>query len=152
VQKFIVLDDVFDEPTCRAIAAFDYGPEETWYELGANPVQEKILDICRQHFDLSQVVGYEMWRNTKNPGRHLDKDEILFRAEGRHVFPECSAVYYASVDGVAGGEFYTDDLRCLPRTNRLLMFSPGIYHGVSAFTGRRIAVSLNPWRQRVHGR
>ena len=50
---------------------------------------------------------------------------------------------------MAGGEFFTDDVRFFPRTNRLVMFSPGLYHGVAAYTGRRFAVSLNPWNHRV---
>jgi len=29
------------------------------------------------------------------------------------------------------------------------MFSPGIFHGVSAYAGERFAVSINPWNRRV---
>ena len=149
MDKLIILDDVFDAATNRAIASFDYGVGEKWYELGANPVQERILDICRTYFDLANVVGYEMWCNSSVPGRHVDKDEKVFHDQKRYVFPQCSAVYYATVEKMNGGEFYTDDVRLFPRANRLVLFSPGIYHGVAAYTGTRIAVSMNPWTHKV---
>lgn len=152
MTKLIILDDVFDDDTVAAIAAFDYGDAEEWYELGANPVHERILAICAAHFDLASIVGYEMWRSDSNPGWHVDKDEILFRERGEHVYPQCSAVYYARADQVSGGEFFTDDVRYFPRTNRLVLFSPGLYHGVSAYTGTRLSISLNPWNHRIRHR
>lgn len=153
MDKLIILDGVFDPAEIKTIAGFDYGDgPEKWYELGSNPVHEKILDICRAHFDLSGVVGYEMWRNASHPGRHIDKDEVVFKEENRLVLPQCSAVYYPLVANMNGGEFYTDNVRYFPRPNRLVLFSPGIEHGVSAYTGTRMAVSINPWRQRPRGR
>ncbi len=153
MNKLIIFDGVFEPAAIRAIAEFDYrNGEETWYTLGANPVHERILDIARAHFDLSGVTGYEMWRNSSNPGRHVDKDEVIFKEENRLVLPLCSAVYYPLVDNVVGGEFYTDDVRFFPKANRLVLFSPGIEHGVSAYTGRRMAISINPWHQRPRGR
>lgn len=149
MQKLVILDDVFDAATLAAIAAFDYGRGERWYDLGASPLHEPIIDICRQHFDLSGMVGYEMWRNAGELGWHIDKDEKLYEAERRHSFPRCSAVYYAVVENVNGGEFFTEDLRFFPKPNRLLMFSPGVPHAVAAYTGRRIAVSINPWDHRL---
>ena len=149
MKKLIILDDVFDSETIAAIGAFDYGDGETWYDLGASPVHEKILAICAQHFDLASVVGYEMWRNDTNPGWHVDKDEKLFIQRKELVYPQCSAVYYVQAEEVSGGEFFTDDVRFFPRTNRLVLFSPGLYHGVAAYTGTRMAVSLNPWTYKV---
>jgi hypothetical protein len=149
LKKLIILDDVFDTETVTAFGNFDYGEGEQWYELGTNPAHEKILDLCAQHFDLSAIVGYEMWRNDSNPGWHVDKDERLFQERKEYLFPQCSAVYYSHVDEMSGGEFFTDDVRYFPRTNRLVMFSPGIFHGVAAYTGQRFAISLNPWNQRV---
>lgn len=153
MDKLIILDGVFDARDIELIAEFDYGDGgEKWYELGANPTHEKILEICRAHFDLTGVIGYEMWRNSSNPGRHIDKDEVIYREEKRLVLPQCSAVYYPRVEHLNGGEFYTDDVRFFPRTNRLVLFSPKVEHGVSAYTGTRMAVSINPWRQRAKGR
>jgi hypothetical protein len=153
MDKLIILDGVFEPDEIRAIVTFDYGEgTEKWYPLGSNPVHERILDIAGTYFDLSGVSGYEMWRNTNNPGRHVDKDEILYREEKRLVTPECSVVYYPIVENMLGGEFYTDDVRYFPKANRLVLFSPGIEHGVSAYTGKRMAVSINPWRQRPRGR
>lgn len=152
MKKLIILDDVFDAGTVAAIAGFDYGDGEQWYERGANPIHEKILDLCALHFDLSAIVGYEMWRNDTNPSWHVDKDERLFGERKEYLFPQCSAVYYAHVGEVSGGEFFTDDVRYFPKTNRLVIFSPGIFHGVAAHTGKRFAVSLNPWNQKVRSR
>ena len=149
MDKLVILDDVFDDATRGAIAAFDYGYGEQWYDLGASPLHEKILDICRDHFDLHGLAGYEMWRNAGNPDWHVDKDEKLFRTEERYDFPLCSAVYYAEIEDLVGGEFYTADMRCIPKTNRLILFSPGIHHGVSPFVGTRTAVSVNPWNRLV---
>jgi hypothetical protein len=149
VNKLIILDEVFDGDTMAAIAAFDYGDGEKWYELGTNPVHEKILQISAAHFDLTSIVGYEMWRNDSNPGWHVDKDERMFLERKEYVYPQCSAVYYLHAEDVSGGEFFTDDVRCFPKTNRLVLFSPGIYHGVSAHIGKRTAVSINPWNYRV---
>ena len=150
MKKFVVLDDVFDEATTRALAEFDYSVNQpTWYNVGALPLHEKILDICRQHFDLTRIVGYEMWRNKGKLAWHVDKDERLFREKQALICPQCSVVYYAFAEDVVGGEFATDDITCMPQTNRLLMFSPGVGHSVSAFTGKRIAVSINPWNHRV---
>ncbi len=149
MDRLIILDDVFDDATRGALAAFDYGRGEQWYDLGASLLHEKILDVCREHFDLQSAVGYEMWRNSSNPDWHVDKDEKLYKESERFKFPLCSAVYYAMIDNLVGGEFYTADMRCFPRTNRLLLFSPGIHHGVSPFVGTRVAVSLNPWTRKV---
>ncbi len=152
MSKFIILDDVFDTPTNKTIADFDYGDREYWYSLGSNPVHEKILDVCRCHFDLERIVGYEMWSNASNLGWHIDKDERLYREEKRYVFPQCSAVYYARVENLSGGVFFTDDIRLFAKTNRLIIFAPGISHGVSVYTGTRIAVSVAPWNERVYPR
>lgn len=152
MSKFIILDDVFDTQANKAIADFDYDEGEHWYELGSNPVHEKILDLCRTHFDLDRVVGYEMWSNSSNPGWHVDKDERLYQEKKRYAFPQCSAVYYARVENLNGGVFLTDDIRLFPKTNRLIMFSPGMSHSVSVYTGTRIAVSMAPWNERVYPR
>lgn len=149
MRKLIVLDDVFDEATRQAIARFDYGAGERWYDHGASPLHDRIVDICRVHFDLGGTVGYEMWRNAQELGWHTDKDERLYREEKRHAFPRCTAVYYALVEQVAGGEFFTEDVRFFPCANRLVLFSAGVAHGVAAYTGRRIAVSINPWDRRL---
>lgn len=152
MAKFIILDDAFDEQTAKTIADFDYGDDERWFGLGANPVHEKIIDLCRPHFDLEHVVGYEMWSNPSNPAWHVDCDERVRVEEKRYVFPQCSAVYYARVENLNGGVFFTDDARVFAKTNRLIMFSPGLFHGVSVYTGTRIAISIAPWNMRIYPR
>ncbi|MEI6201393.1 MAG: 2OG-Fe(II) oxygenase [Enhydrobacter sp.] len=149
MAKLIILDDVFDPATISAFTAFDYSEAERWYDMGVSPLHEKILEICRGYFDLDQIVGYEMWQNRSNPDRHIDKNETLYREQGKLELPQCSAVYYASVENMVGGEFYTDTMRCFPRTNRLLLFSPGIPHGVTPFVGTRFSISINPWTKKI---
>jgi hypothetical protein len=149
MDKLIMLDGVFDDAIVGALRDFEYSQGERWYDMGESPLHEKILDICRSHFDLDGVIGYEMWRNSSNPGRHVDKNETLYREKGELDLPQCSAVYYAEVTNLVGGEFYTDTMRCFPRTNRLLLFSPGIAHAVAPFVGTRFAISINPWRHKV---
>ena len=49
------------------VAAFDYGEGEQWYEPGSNPVHEKILDLCAQHFDLARRLMAEDHRHGARP-------------------------------------------------------------------------------------
>lgn len=109
MDRLIILDDVFDDATRDALAAFEYGEGEQWYGIGASLLHEKIVDICREYFDLQSAIGYEMWRNAHNPDWHVDKDEKLYNTTERLEFPLCSAVYYATIENLVGGEFYTAD-------------------------------------------
>jgi hypothetical protein len=151
MNKFIILDNVFDEETRIAIRDFEYGPPrpQKWYEYGDSPFHEKILDIASQHFDLSKTIGYEMWCNTRAVGWHFDHDEVKSKETGFFIFPPCAIVYYAEVDDLDGGEFVTNDITCTPVTNRLVMFSGNIHHAVKPYSGIRKAISMNPWDSKI---
>jgi hypothetical protein len=98
-------------------------------------------------FDLSEATGYEFWtHNNTYPNWHYDKDEQAY-VKGRLLFPICSMVYYAKVQSLNGGELYFQDgTRVLPKSNRQVLFSPGLYHRVSAYHGTRVTMLLNPWK------
>lgn len=146
-MKFIILDDVFDENTRLAMVNRDYGSDIDWWKPGDNPIEEKILDLCKTwYFNLESMVGYEMWCNAHNPTWHYDKDETYYDEQQIYKFPLCSIVYYAEIgNDLEGGDFCTQDIRLAPKTNRLVLFAPGIYHNVYEFTGTRKAISINPW-------
>ena len=46
-----------------------------------------------------------------------------------------------------GGELLLDGDKILPKTNRLVIFAPGIPHNVEDFTGERISMMVNPWNR-----
>ena len=37
-----------------------------------------------------------------------------------------------------------------PQENRLIVFSPGLYHGVQQFTGVRTSINVNPWNTQLY--
>jgi len=146
-MKFIILDNVFDNQVRYSINDFKY-EKTNWYELGSNYEQEKLLELAANYFDLKNMIGYEMWCNSETgyaPSWHYDKDEKLFRDESKLSFPICSIVYYPEVVDLEGGDFITENIALRPLTNRAIFFSPGIYHHVFPYRGKRKAVSINPW-------
>ena len=36
-----------------------------------------------------------------------------------------------------------------PKTNRLVLFEPGLKHRVEKFEGTRYSININPWRRRL---
>lgn len=148
MKKFVILDDVFDESARKEIREYDYRDGMVmWRGLNEPSIHREILDICGRYFDLSSAVGYELWCNKVAPGWHFDKDELAFEKRRQLRFPLCSIVYYPLIDDLEGGDLCTEDLRVKPKTNRLVVFSRGIKHGVEASTGTRMAVSMNPWSE-----
>lgn len=111
-----------------------------------DPAIAEILCVAAQSFDLSGMAGVEQWCHygTK-PGWHVDKDEQLFRSTGFLSYPICSIVFYAKADKLVGGRFLTEDFAVTPKTNSLLVFAPGLVHGVEDYSGSRMAVAINPW-------
>ena len=105
-----------------------------------------ILETARKYFDLSNAIGYEFWgHNGTRTGWHYDKDEDLLEREGEYSFPLCSTVYYLEVDRLQGGQLAVESDLITPKTNRLVMFSPGKYHTVEPFKGKRVSLLINPW-------
>lgn len=151
----IVLDDVLDEAHRQAVVGyFARGDEERkmrWEPGGVekldgdNSPMALLLKRAAKFFDLSRMVGSEYWAHYgTRPDWHVDKDEKLYETSGNTAHPLCSIVYYADVD-VVGGDFMTETARVKPITNRMLVFAPGLLHGVEPFTGTRLSVAVNPW-------
>ena len=113
-----------------------------------------IMDKANNYFDLSELKYYEAWthENTIPGGMHYDKDEPLF-AEGKLNFPLCSTVFYANVsDDIKGGKLlFEDGVTIQPKFNRLVIFSPGLRHGVEPFRGKRTSININPWEHKIDG-
>ena len=113
-----------------------------------------IMDKANNYFDLSELKYYEAWthENTIPGGMHHDKDELLYR-EGELKFPICSTVFYANVSkDIKGGRLLFEDGVILePRFNRLVIFSPGLLHGVEPFRGKRTSININPWIKPISG-
>ena len=65
--------------------------------------------------------------------------------EGVTRFPLCSMVYYVQVEDLRGGKLHIEDDVITAKTNRLVIFSPGKYHCVEPFLGKRTTYCLNPW-------
>ena len=157
----IVLDDVLDEAHRQAVVGyFARGDEERkmrWEPRGAeklewdNSPMALLLKQAAKFFDLSRMVGSEYWAHYgTRPDWHVDKDEKLYETSGNTAYPLCSIVYYADVD-VVGGDFMTETARVKPITNRMLVFAPGLLHGVEPFTGTRLSVAVNPWANKPLG-
>ena len=56
-------------------------------------------------------------------------------------------VYYLIVENLDGGQLHVEDDIITPKTNRLVIFSPGKYHYVQPFTGKRVSMLVNPWNR-----
>lgn len=153
----IVLDDVLDEERRAAVVGFFSQSEEArkmkWEKGGADRLRGNqspmalLLTRASQFFDLSAMIGSEYWAHYgTRPDWHIDKDEKLYAMSGNTECPICSVVYYAEIDeDLVGGKFMTETATVMPVTNRMIVFSPGLVHGVEPFTGKRLAVAINPW-------
>tara|TARA_B000000532_G_scaffold80000_1_gene63754 strand:- start:1762 stop:1944 length:183 start_codon:yes stop_codon:yes gene_type:complete len=58
-------------------------------------------------------------------------------------------VYYVYVDELRGGKLHIEDDVITPKSNRLVIFSPGKYHCVEPFLGKRITLCVNPWSEKL---
>lgn len=151
----IVLDNVLDAPHRAAVVDFfSSGPQARamkWHQWTLPEVRTDespmaiLVQTAAKFFDLESMVGCEYWSHYgTRPQWHVDKDEALKGATGEIACPLCSIVYYADVDAV-GGAFMTETASIKPVTNRMIVFSPGVLHGVEEYTGTRMSVAVNPW-------
>jgi len=131
--------------------------DEKWYSLDEDHI---FKDFCLQmigkshaYVDLTSCIGYEFWtQNNTRPigGWHQDKDQQLLKEKGIYSFPLCSLIYYPFVENVKGGQLHVEDDIITPKTNRLVILSPGIRHYVREFTGNRISFLINPWNKTLN--
>lgn len=104
------------------------------------------LKEASKYYNLSGMIGCEMWcHNNTRPDWHYDKDEKLWQDNQEIKTPLCSIVYYGNINKLIGGKFITEDITIIPKTNRLVIFSPNIYHSVEEYSGDRMAIAVNPW-------
>lgn len=126
----------------------------TWIPRSEIPlVLKPLVANAEKIFDLTDATGFEIWtHNQTRADWHVDKDEASFISKKRLSFPICSIVYYVQVKNLFGGELYFQDgSRILPKVNRQIIFSPGLYHRVSAYQGSRTSLLLNPWKEQPPG-
>lgn len=139
----VIIDNLFDDYSIVK----DYLQEVDKVENAPEMVKH-ILQVAGNHFDLQEMNYYESWthNNTKPRDWHYDKDEVLYK-DGLYRFPLCSTVFYPDIsENLTGGELmFENGVRIKPKRNRLVVFAPGLYHGVQAFRGKRVSINTNPW-------
>jgi hypothetical protein len=132
-----------------------------------------LIKLAGEYYNLSSCGGYEFWvhHHTKPPTWHIDNDERRREEDDILIFPLCSIVYYLQVDNLINGELcvsHNDEVKLhstnflyeevrnsgldskindiiVPKANRMVMFSPGKFHTVNPFIGKRISMIINPW-------
>lgn len=142
----VILDDIKFDGIINLLPAMSQS--DGWFEFGQYECIDQILDIARKYFDLSDAIGYEMHKNLKGPKYHCDKDELLYSTQKILSFPLCGIVYYPKIENMQGGDLAFDNVVLLPITNRLVIFSPNLSHGVNNFLGTRISIGINPWKEK----
>lgn len=113
---------------------------------------KKLLQTASEYFDLSTLYCYDYWThfNTRPIEAHIDKDETAYVFKNIDRYPICSIVFYLTVDNCKGGELVFDDVIVTPKENRLVLFKPGLMHGVNDFTGSRTSLNINPWATKIY--
>ena len=152
----VILDDVLSESGRHKV--YDKysnrrnSISETWIDNESADKQcKKLLKIANKFINIKDASGFELWThyNTK-PGFHYDKDEKHFANTGEFRFPLCTLLYYPYIDNnLIGGEFLAEGIQIKPRTNRLVIFSPGLWHGVNEYTNDRFSLIINPWFTKI---
>tara|TARA_Y100001938_G_C7991208_1_gene379608 strand:- start:245 stop:721 length:477 start_codon:yes stop_codon:yes gene_type:complete len=152
----IIKDDVVDNISTiqdyqQFVRQTNKNQHEKWYSWDEKHELQnfctQLIHLASNIFDLSKCIGYEFWCNdNKTPnGWHIDKDEQTKIKKGITRLPLCSMVYYVSVENLVGGKLHIEEEIITPKTNRLIIFSPGKYHCVEPFLGTRITYCINPW-------
>ena len=154
----IILDDIIDlksnfqRDSVRVLDELNEpNINEKWYSLDEqHPFDNfcnSMIGVANQFINLDSCVGYEFWtqKNTRPSKWHQDKDEQLNGNKSILSFPLCSMVYYLIVENLEGGQLHVEDDIITPKTNRLVIFSPGKNHYVQPYTGTRISMLVNPW-------
>lgn len=156
-EKVHIIDDVFDDNTVQEILEFatqNVPSNWTLKELGKDEVPnviQKMYDYAATLYDLSHAKYLEFWKheNTR-PDWHYDQDEVWYMRTNQHKFPLNTIIYYPKIENLVGGDFVTDSIRITPKTNRMVILSPGIYHRVEPFeSGFRMSFNINPWSNKI---
>jgi len=130
---------------------------EGWHLIDADhDNQYMCYEILRQagkYFNTKNIIGYDYWTHTgTRPLQwHYDKDENAYLKFGIKRYPLCSTVFYLEVEELIGGKLhFGDGVEVVPKENRLIVFSEGLYHGVDDFEGVRTSININPWNTRLY--
>ena len=129
---------------------------EGWFEKLEYHVNyalcSQILEKIEKYFNIKDMKGYDYWTHTHTrPGQwHYDKDERAYVKHGIQRFPICSSVFYMEADCIGGELQFERGISIKPVKNRLVIFSPKLYHGVEEFTGKRVSVNINPWATELY--
>tara|TARA_S200002703_G_scaffold146620_1_gene141822 strand:+ start:3659 stop:4132 length:474 start_codon:yes stop_codon:yes gene_type:complete len=150
-----VLDDFLTDFQIQKIYNRNLPYDHTLYPKEELECFYPFFDEAKKHFDFSECIGYEVWRqrNPQNLGWHYDHDEILLQTEDVFSWPICTIVYYIRVCDILGGNLlFRDGTSIKPLQNRLVIFGPGIEHAVDEmFTvdGHRDSILINPWTYEI---
>ena len=151
----VVIDNVLDaESVSKIKESIDESTRDPFfYTMNENHLYDNfclaMINIASEFYDLSSSVGYEFWTRLNRcvSDWHCDKDEKLYDEQKIVSYPLCTIIYYPHVDNMRGGELLLGSDKILPKTNRLVIFAPGIPHNVESFTGDRISMMVNPWNR-----
>ena len=151
----VVIDDVLNaESVSKIKESIDESTRDPFfYTMNDNHLYDNfclaMINIASEFYDLSSSVGYEFWTRLNRcvSDWHCDKDEKLYDEQKIVSYPLCTIIYYPHVDNMRGGELLLGDDKILPKTNRMVIFAPGIPHNVEDFTGERISMMVNPWNR-----
>ena len=145
-SMIVVVDDLMNEALLQSIPL---QIKETKSISEASAYVYYILSEAGNHFDLSLMKLYECWSHhlSRPLDWHYDKDEKLYAEKKELRFPLCSCVFYpVADDNLVGGQLmFKNQVVITPKRNRLVVFSPGLYHGVQQFRGKRTSININPW-------
>lgn len=120
--------------------------DETYPGQKVKHTRKVILKEVAKHYNFKRYKGFEEWsQNNTQCNSHVDKDEGYFKRTNNLKFPICSVIFYVEVKDLTGGRLVLGEDIITPRTNRLVIFDPGIYHYVEPFNGIRRAYLINPW-------
>ena len=150
----VIIDNVLDsDSVSRLKESIDESTRDPFFYMMSDRhlydnFSLSMIEIAKQFYDLSSSVGYEFWTRLNRcvGGWHCDKDERLYDEQKIVSYPLCTIIYYPHVD-MKGGELLLGDDKILPKTNRMVIFAPGIPHNVEDFTGERISMMVNPWNR-----
>ena len=104
------------------------------------------LTEAAKTYDFTKYKGFEEWsQNNTQCNPHVDKDEGYYQKTGKSKYPICSLIFYIEIKNLKGGELILAGDIIKPKSNRLVIFDPGLHHSVNEFKGTRKVFLVNPW-------
>ena len=144
----IIIDNIFNEKPEFTPSDVAFHPLHSVHPNSA--ICKELLSWASFYYSLDNCTEYEVWHGSSNTdaamAEHIDKDEKLYMELDEIAYPICSIAYYLEVEDLIGGELVSPgNWSVVPKTNRMVIFGPGVSHKVEPFTGTRLAVLVNPW-------